>query len=385
MKAGPVISDYELYSVPPRWVFLKLKTNKGTVGWGEPTLEGKAKTMIAATRELLDTYLLGKNPLHIQKHWQTMYRGGFYRGGPVLMSAIAGIDQALWDIKGKHYAAPVHELLGGSVRDKIRYYRWVGGDRPSDVEENATTLVDNGVTALKMNATSEFERIETPHKINQVGERLAAVRDAVGPDIRIGVDFHGRVAKSMIPRLMKELEPYDPMFFEEPVLPEHNDVLPEVTDTTTVPIAIGERLYSRWGFKPILEQGIVDVIQPDPSHAGGITEVTKIASMAEAYDVAVAPHCPLGPISLAAALQIDAVSQTAVIQESSLGIHYNECADVPDYLESDDTFEPVDGFLQIPDTPGLGISMDEERIRDTEAADWHNPVWCYEDGSIAEW
>ncbi len=385
MKDDPVISDYELYSVPPRWVFLKLKTNNGTVGWGEPTLEGRAKTVVAATRELLDTYLLEKNPLKIQKHWQTMYRGGFYRGGPVLMSAIAGIDQALWDIKGKHYSAPVHELLGGSVRDKIRYYRWVGGDRPSDVGENAATLVDHGVTTLKMNATPEFERIETPRKINQVGERLAAVRENVGPDIRIGVDFHGRVAKSMFPRLAKELEPYDPMFFEEPVLPEHNDALPETTAMTTVPIATGERLFSRWDFKSILEQGVVDVIQPDISHAGGITEVTKVASMAEAYDVAVAPHCPLGPISLAAALQIDAVSQTAMIQESSLGIHYNEGADVLDYLESKDILEPVDGFLRIPDGPGLGISIDEERIRDSDDAEWHNPVWRYDDGSIAEW
>lgn len=385
MKKCPTISDYELYSVPPRWVFLKLKTDEGTVGWGEPTLEGRAQTLIAATRELLDTYLVGKNPLQIQKHWQTMYRGGFYRGGPVVMSAIAGIDQALWDIKGKHYGASVHELLGGSVRDKIRYYRWVGGDRPSDVVENAATLIDHGVTGLKMNATPEFERIETPHKINQVGERLAAVRDAVGSKIRIGVDFHGRVAKSMFPRLAKELEPYDPMFFEEPVLPEHNDALPKITTMTTVPIATGERLFSRWDFKPILEQNAVDVIQPDPSHAGGITEVTKIASMAEAYDVAVAPHCPLGPISLAAALQIDAVSQTAMIQESSLGIHYNESADVPDYLESDDILEPVDGFLQIPDGPGLGISIDEERIRDSDDVDWHNPVWRHDDGSIAEW
>jgi galactonate dehydratase len=358
--------------------------NEGIVGWGEPVVEGRAKTVMTATRELLDTYLLGENPLQIQKHWQTMYRGGFYRGGPVLMSAIAGIDQALWDIKGKHYGAPVHELLGGKVRDKIRYYRWVGGDRPSDVGENAATLVDRGVTAVKMNATAEFERIETPRAISQVGERLEAVREAVGSDVRIGVDFHGRVAKSMAPRLATELEPHEPMFIEEPVLPEHNDVLHEVADATHTPIATGERLFSRWDFKSLLEHEAVDVIQPDPSHAGGITEVTKIASMAEAYDVAVAPHCPLGPISLAAALQIDAVSQTAIIQESSLGIHYNEGADVPDYLETD-IFEPVEGFLNIPEAPGLGIALDEARVHEAEEVDWHNPVWQYEDGSVAEW
>jgi galactonate dehydratase len=366
-------------------VFLKLETAGGLTGWGEPVIEGRAKTVVTAVEELLDAYILNEDPLQIQDHWQTMYRGGFYRGGPILMSAIAGIDQALWDIKGKHYDAPIHELLGGKVRDKIRYYQWVGGDRPTDVGKNAAALVEQGVTAVKMNATPEFERIETPRKIEQAGERLETVRDAVGEDVKIGVDFHGRVAKSMVPRVAKELEPYDPMFFEEPVLPEHNDVLPEITTTTTIPIATGERLFSRWDFKSVLEQGVVDVIQPDPSHAGGITEVTKIASMAEAYDVAIAPHCPLGPISLAAALQIDAVSQTAIIQESSFGIHYNESADVPDYLASNDIFEPVDGFLQIPDTPGLGISLDEKRIRDTESPDWHNPVWRYNDGSVAEW
>jgi len=379
------VSDYELYSVPPRWVFVKLETTAGITGWGEPVLEGRSRTMLAAVSELLDTYVVGENPLRIRDHWQTMYRGGFYRGGPVLMSAIAGIDQALWDIKGKRYRAPVHELLGGRVRDRIRYYRWVGGDRPSAVADNASELVRQGVTALKMNATAEFERIETPASVSAVGDRLAAVRDAVGSEVNVAVDFHGRVARSMVPRLVEVLEPHDPMFIEEPVLPEHNDALRDVAGSTAVPIATGERMFSRWEFKPVLEQGTVDVIQPDPSHAGGITEVTKIASMAEAYDVSVAPHCPLGPVALAAALQIDAVSQTAIIQESSLGIHYNDAADVTDYLVKDDVFDPSDGFLRIPEQPGLGIAVDEERLRAADEPDWHNPVWRHEDGSVAEW
>jgi galactonate dehydratase len=379
------ISNYELYSVPPRWVFVKLETTAGITGWGEPVLEGRSRTMLAAVSELLDTYIVGENPLRIQDHWQTMYRGGFYRGGPVLMSAIAGIDQALWDIKGKRYEAPVHELLGGRVRDRIRYYRWVGGDRPSAVADNASELVRQGVTALKMNATAEFERIETPASVSAVGDRLAAVRDAVGSEVNVAVDFHGRVARSMVPRLVEVLEPHDPMFIEEPVLPEHNDALRDVAGSTAVPIATGERMFSRWDFKPVLEQGTVDVIQPDPSHAGGITEVTKIASMAEAYDVSVAPHCPLGPVALAAALQIDAVSQTAIIQESSLGIHYNDAADVTDYLVENDVFDPSDGFLRIPEQPGLGVAVDEERLRAADEPEWHNPVWRHEDGSIAEW
>jgi galactonate dehydratase len=379
------VSNYELYSVPPRWVFVKLETTAGITGWGEPVLEGRSRTMLAAVSELLDTYVVGENPLRIRDHWQTMYRGGFYRGGPVLMSAIAGIDQALWDIKGKRYEAPVHELLGGRVRDRIRYYRWVGGDRPSAVADNASELVCQGVTALKMNATAEFERIETPASVSEVGDRLAAVRDAVGSEVNVAVDFHGRVAKPMVPRLVEVLEPHEPMFIEEPVLPEHNDALPAVAGSTAVPIATGERMFSRWDFKSVLEQGTVDIIQPDPSHAGGITEVTKIASMAEAYDVSVAPHCPLGPVALAAALQIDAVSQTAIIQESSLGIHYNDATDVTDYLVEDDVFDPSDGFLRIPEQPGLGVAVDEERLRAADEPDWHNPVWRHEDGSVAEW
>jgi galactonate dehydratase len=377
------LTGYELYPVPPRWLFLKLETDSGIIGWGEPILEGRSKTVRACTEELLDTYLLGKNPLRIREHWQRLYRGGFYRGGPVLMSALAGIDQALWDIKGKYYSAPVHELLGGRVRDKIRYYRWVGGDRPSSVAENALELADQGVKAVKMNATAEFERLETPKAVAQVGERVRAVRDAVGDELNIGLDFHGRVAKAMVPRVIEEVEPYDPMFVEEPVRPEQNDALTQLTDTT-VPIATGERMFSRWDFKPLLEQGVVDIVQPDPSHAGGITELTAIAEMAEAYDVSLAPHCPLGPVSLAAALQVDAVSQTAVIQESSLGIHYNDGADVPEYLEKT-KFEPTDGFLTIPEEPGLGVSIDEDRVADAEEPDWHNPIWRHEDGSIAEW
>lgn len=386
MADSPTIEGYELFNVPPRWVFLKIETDCGLVGWGEPVIEGRSKTVIAAVEELLDTYLVGENPLRITDHWQTMYRGGFYRGGPILMSAIAGIDQALWDIKGKYYDAPVHELLGGKVRDKIQFYQWIGGDRPSQVSENADELVAEGVTAMKMNATEEFRRLETPEAIDAAAKRLEAVREAVGKNVDIGIDFHGRVSKSVAPRLIAALEPYDPMFIEEPVLPEHNDALADIAAKTTVPIATGERMFSRWDFKSLLEDGAVDVIQPDPSHAGGITEVKKIADMAEAYDVAVAPHCPLGPIALASALQIDACIPNARIQESSLGIHYNEDADIPDYLTDLSVIEPTDGYLQIPDGPGLGISVDESAVREASGSvDWHNPIWRHEDGSIAEW
>ncbi len=381
------IVDYELYNVPPRWLFLKLETDTGLVGWGEPVIEGRSKTVKAATEELLDGYLLGEDPLRIEDHWETMYRGGFYRGGPILMSAIAGIDQALWDIKGKHYDAPVHDLLGGRVRDRIRVYQWIGGDRPHRVGENAKEKVDAGFTALKMNGTEELERIDSPSTVQQAVDRLAEVRDAVGDDVDIGVDFHGRVSKTMAKRLAKALEPYEPFFIEEPVLSEHNEALPKIAETTTVPIATGERLFSRWDFKHLFEQGVVDLIQPDVSHAGGITEVKKIADMAEAYDVAMAPHCPLGPIALASCIQVDACSHAALIQEQSLDIHYNETSDVLDYLEDPSVFEYEDGYVDIPSGSGLGIEIDEDHVREMadENVNWQTPTWRHDDGSVAEW
>jgi galactonate dehydratase len=370
------ITDYELFEVPPRWLFLKVETADGTVGWGEPVVEGRARTVRTAVEELLETYLLGEDPSRIEDHWQTMYRGGFYRGGPVLMSAIAGVDQALWDIKGKQFDAPVYELLGGSARDRIRVYQWIGGDRPDEVGAAAAEKVEAGFTALKMNATAELRRVDNPRAVQDAVDRLAEVREAVGDEIDIGVDFHGRVAKSMAKRLVAALEPYEPFFVEEPVLPEHNDALPTIAEHAATPIATGERLYSRWDFREVLEQSAVDVIQPDLSHAGGITEVKKIADMAEAYDVALAPHCPLGPIALASCLQVDACAPNALIQEQSLDIHYNQDSDVLDYLADPDVFAFDEGYVTPPDDPGLGITIDEDVVRDRETeADWHSPIW----------
>lgn len=380
------ITDFALFEVPPRWVFLRVETSTGLVGWGEPVVEGRAQTVKSAVAELLETYLVGKDPLRVEEHWQTLYRGGFYRGGPVLMSALAGIDQALWDIKGQYFDVPVYELLGGRVRDRMRVYQWIGGDRPSDVGEAAAEKVAAGFTALKMNATAEFGQLDSPAAVAAAADRLAAVREAVGDEVDIGVDFHGRVAKPMAKRLAVALEPYDPLFIEEPLLPEQLDGLPELAQHTTIPIATGERLYSRWDYKPLFADGAVDIIQPDPSHAGGISEVRRIAAMAEAYDIAVAPHCPLGPIALAACLQLDATTRNAVIQEQSLDIHYNETSDVLDYLADPTVFEYEDGYVEFPEQPGLGITMDEAVVRERAGrVDWYSPVWRHPDGSLAEW
>ena len=380
------IRSYELFQVPPRWLFLKIETDEGIVGWGEPVIEGKAATVKAAVDEMME-YLIGKDPMNIEDHWNVLYRAGFYRGGPILMSAIAGIDQALWDIKGKFYNAPIHQLLGGKARDNMKVYSWIGGDRPAEVGVAARKMVEQGFLAVKMNATEELQYVDSYRKIDEAIARIAAVREAVGPDVGIGIDFHGRVHKPMAKILAKELEQYRPMFIEEPVLPENNEDLREIANHVSIPIATGERMFSKWQFKTLLKEGYVDIIQPDVSHAGGITECKKIISMAEAFDVAAAPHCPLGPIALAACLQVDATCHNAFIQEQSLGIHYNEGSDLLDYLTDKTVFEYEKGYVSIPDKPGLGIEINEDHVRRMAAIghNWRNPVWRHTDGSIAEW
>ena len=380
------ITRLTTYVVPPRWLFLKVETDEGVTGWGEPVVEGRAHTVQAAVEELSD-YLIGQDPLRIEDHWNVLYRGGFYRGGPVLMSAISGIDQALWDIKGKAAGLPVHALLGGQCRDAIRVYSWVGGDKPADAADAARGLVEAGFTALKMNGTHEMQIVDSWAAVDAAVSTISAVREAIGPHTGLGVDFHGRVHRPMAKVLLRELDPLRLMFVEEPVLPENMDALPSITAGLSTPIALGERLYSRWDFKLVFESRAVDIIQPDLSHAGGITECRKIAAMAEAYDIGLAPHCPLGPIALAACLQVDAVSFNAFIQEQSLGIHYNEAADILDYLVDRSVFAYEGGMVRIPSGPGLGIEVDETAVaRAAETGHrWRNPVWRHEDGSVAEW
>ena len=380
------ITALKTFSVPPRWLFLKIETDEGICGWGEPVIEGRAATVEAAVHELADQ-LIGRDPGPIEDIWQSLYRGGFYRGGPILMSAIAGIDQALWDIKGKALGQPVHSLLGGPVRDKMRMYCWIGGDRPADVGRQAKEVVAKGFTAFKMNGTPELAIVDSHAKIDEAVARVAEAREAVGPDVGIAIDFHGRVHRPMAKVLLREMEPFHPLFVEEPVLPEHLHCLPQIASGLGYPIATGERLHTRFAFRDILEQRMVDILQPDISHCGGLTEARKIAAMAEAYDVAIAPHCPLGPLTLAASLHLDFVAHNAFIQEQSMGIHYNVGNDVLDYLVDPAPLQITDGYLPAMTRPGLGVEINEEFVvaRAQEGHRWRNPAWRHEDGSVSEW
>lgn len=379
------ISRVETFLVPPRWLFVRIETDEGIVGWGEPVVEGRAETVRTAVEQLAEI-LVGADPLRIEDLWQVMTKGTFYRGGAILASAVAGIDQALWDISGKALGIPVHQLLGGHVRDRIRVYSWVGGDEPDEVADQVSQQVEAGFTAVKMNASGRMPLVGTIADLDSVVARVAAARDVLGPTRDVAVDFHGRFTMANVRRVAPLLEPFHPFFLEEPVVPENSHLIGEIVRATPTPIATGERLFSRQEFLPVLQAGIA-VAQPDLSHAGGITEVRKIAALAEVYDVQLAPHCPLGPIALASCLQVGFATSNYLIQEQSIGIHYNKGVDVLDYLVDTAPLRFVEGYVERLTGPGLGIEIDEAAVRraDSEGHAWRSPIWRHPDGSFAEW
>jgi len=379
------IARIETFLVAPRWLFVRVETTDGIVGWGEATCEGRSETVRTAVEQLSEL-LIGRDALRIEDHWQVMTKGSFYRGGPILASAVAGLDQALWDIAGKHYGAPVHQLLGGPVRDRIRVYGWVGGDEPSEVRDQISAAVETGLTAVKMNASGPMSPVASVAELDGVVQRVAAAREVLGDHRDVAVDFHGRFSLATARRVAPLLEPYRPFFLEEPVVPENSHLIGELVRATTTPVSTGERLYNRQEFLPVLQAGIA-VAQPDLSHAGGITEVRKIAALAEVYDVQLAPHCPLGPIALAACLQVGFATPNYLIQEQSIGIHYNLGAEVLDYCLDKKPLTFVDGHVERLTGPGLGIEIDENAVRvaDKRGHAWRSPTWRHRDGSYAEW
>jgi len=380
-----LITRIETFLVPPRWLFVRVETDSGIVGWGEPVVEGRSETVRTAVEQLSEL-LIGADPLRIEDHWQVMTKGSFYRGGAILASAVAGIDQALWDIHGKFLGVPVYQLLGGPVRERIRMYGWIGGDEPAAIADAVEAQLSFGLTAVKMNASGRMSPIASVAEIDDVVQRVAAAREVLGSHRDVAVDFHGRFTLANTRRVAPLLEQFHPLFLEEPTVPENSHLIGGLTRSTSIPVATGERLYSRQEFLPVLQAGIA-VAQPDLSHAGGITEVRKIASLAEIYDVQLAPHCPLGPLALAACLQVGFAIPNFLIQEQSIGIHYNQGAEVLDYVLDKTPLRFVDGSVERLTAPGLGIEIDEAAVRraDKSGHAWRSPVWRHDDGSYAEW
>jgi galactonate dehydratase len=365
------ITKLETFLVKPRWLFLKVHTNAGLVGLGEPVVEGRALTVATAIKEI-EPYLIGKDPRQVVHHWQAIYRHAFYRGGPILTSALSGIDQALWDIKGKALGVPVYELLGGPTRTRIRAY--AHARTPEVLKEK----VRSGFTAIKTGPAKRrpARYIETPAEVKYAAEQFGELRKAAGDDIDIGIDFHGAISPALAKVLIKALEPYNPMFIEEPVNCQQHDIMAEIARGTHLPIATGERVYTKWGFREVLEKKAATILQPDLCHAGGITECRLIAGIAEAYYAAIAPHNPLGPISLAAGVQLAASIPNFLCQEQvSLG---------EGYLKK--PFVIREGYLDLPTGPGLGIELDEDAMADKIGHDWRNrEEFDKDDGSVADW
>lgn len=379
------ISRIETFLVAPRFLLCRVETDDGVVGWGEPVLEGRAEVVEAAVRASAE-HLLGTDPLRIEDHWQHLAKGGYYRGGPILSSALAGLDQALWDIAGKVHGVPVHRLLGGPVRDGVRVYAWLHGDSDAELVDAAHARIDAGYSAVKVAPLRIARPIAGPAEIDAVVARVAALRAAIGDEADLMIDLHGRAGFATARVLLREFEPFRPLFVEEPLRP---DVARErwaaLAAGTTVPIAAGERLYTRREFRDALDAGVA-VVQPDISHAGGISEVRRIAALAEVWDAHLAPHCPLGPVALAASLQVAAATPNFLIQEQSLDVHRGRGGAL-DWLVDPTVLAPVEGRIPVLGRPGLGVELDEAAVRRL-SADGHryrSPTWRADDGSFTEW
>jgi len=366
------ITRLETFLVKPRYLFLKIHTDEGIIGLGEPVVEGRARTCATAIEEM-GPWLIGKDPRNVVHHWQAIYRHAFYRGGPILTSALSGVEQALWDIKGKLLGVPVYELLGGPTRDRIRVYAHVG-QNPALLRQRK----QQGFTAFKTGVKNSTQSgvVASQKFVEEAAEAFGALREAGGKDIDIGIDFHGAITPQNAKLLIKALEPYQPMFVEEPVQCQNVDLMAEIARGTHLPIATGERIFTKWGFREILAKGAATILQPDLCHAGGIFEARLIAGMAEAHYATIAPHNPLGPISLAAGLQLAASIPNFLCQEQvTLGAGYIKTP-----------FKVENGYVKIPEGPGLGIELDENQIADKLDHNWLNrETYDLNDGSVVDW
>ncbi len=362
------------------WVFVKVYTDEGVTGLGEGHVASKERATEAAILELGRT-LLGQDPARIEGLWQSIYRRPRWRGGPILSSALSAVEIALWDIKGKVLGVPVYQLLGGACRDRIRLYTHIGGEAPAELAEHAAEMVEAGFNGLKLTPAWVDGRgvVAMPPRISFEVERVGAVRDAVGDRVDIMVDAHGRLNLAQAADMGRRLEELDILFFEEPTPPEDVEALEWLGRQTRVPLATGERLFGKWAFADIVNRHLVNYIQPDIVHAGGLLEMKKIAAMAESRFVEVAPHNPQSLVSTMASLHLDACSPACTIQEYV----YPGAELQAELFEGGPVVE--NGYAELPDRPGLGIELNEEAAARYPYQPVDRPDWRWEDGSVAEW
>lgn len=361
-------------------VIVRVRTADGVEGYGEGTIPHKARAIVGAVEDFSE-YLVGQDDSQIERHWQVLFRNSFHRGGIIQSTALSAIDQALWDIAGKRLELPVWQLLGGAVRDRIWMYSHPLGRDRSEVVERSLALVDEGYRALKLQVTGSPEPVRDAKAAALTYQTVAAVRDAVGADIALMVDAHGKQTPHVALEIAHAIAPLDILFFEEPIPPRNIDALLTVTRASPIPLATGEREYNRWDFRPIIEQQAVAVLQPDLGHAGGISETRRVAAAAETYFMQLAPHNPRGPIVTMASLHIAASTPNFLIQEIAIQARdaeiWNEMLVEPLTIE--------DGYFALPKAPGLGIRFDES-LADRypfQARDVRHPTLA--DGGVGDW
>jgi galactonate dehydratase len=377
------ITQIEQFFPRARTRLVKVTTDQGLVGWGETTLEGKPRSTSAAVDEMAE-YLVGRDPLLIERHWQHLYRSAFFRGGAVTMSALSGLDQALWDIAGKFFGVPVYQLLGGAVRDRLRVYAHWGIDGLDEAALDAARarlerLRPMGYTAYKSGPAGKWRGHEPPAVIDQFVRRAYLMREWVGPDVELAFDFHGKMTPALAIEICHEIKGMRPMFVEEPVPQENVDALKVVTQAVPFPIATGERLLTRWEFRQVFEKHAAAYVQPDAAHVGGISELKKVANMAEVYYMHVLPHCAIGPVAFAACLQVDAAIPNFLAQEQvDVGLGNGLLRE---------NFVVSDGHIALPTRPGLGFEIDEAEAQQNVAyreelgGEFYHPA----DNSVVDW
>jgi galactonate dehydratase len=384
--SGLIVTDvipHVLFAGRTNLIFVEVQTNAGMSGMGEASLEGKTEAVVGAINDVKE-YLIGMDPTLIEHHWQTIYRHSFWRGGVVIGSAISGIEQALWDILGKSLDVPVFELLGGRVRDQVRLYaNGPRGESPEEIAESCRRLVEQGWSALKLAPFEAVTGVARQEDLHAAHRQLSLIRDMVGPDVDILIDCHGRLTPTSAVQMANALDEFGIFFFEEPVLPEDVASMAMVADAISIPIATGERLFTKWGFRDVLELGAASVLQPDLAHCGGIWEARKIAAAAEVSYVGIAPHNPYSWLLTMASIQLDFAIPNFLIQEFLV----DHPPEVEQLFAEKFTWSPG-GWVEPPTKPGLGIEFDWDAIRAHEQLPYtrtYQPSLWHVDGSVADW
>ncbi|MEA2597208.1 MAG: galactonate dehydratase [Thermomicrobiales bacterium] len=362
------------------YVFVLVDTDGGVTGLGEASLGGQTHAVLGAIKDL-EPLLIGADPFRIEHIWQQAYRHAFWHGGVTFMSALAGVEVALWDIKGKALGVPIHRMLGGLVRDRIRAYaNGPRGGTPDELARSASELVARGFTALKMGPFEATPILAGKRYIDAGVAKVRAVREAVGPDVELMIDAHGRLSPSVAVRAAEALAPFGIMFLEEPCLPEHAPAMVRIAEKSRIPIAVGERHVTRWAYPELLASRAIGVLQPDIIQTGGIAEARKIAALAEMHFVAVAPHNPWSWVNTVASLHLDAVTPNFLIQEV-----ITEPEPWKDAIVVNPPVMDGEGYFSPPEAPGLGLELDLEAAKRFPPVEGRPPALWHEDGSVADW